>query len=48
MITQSRHYDWACEGRSFEIAAWQHLVLEEEQDDTPGMGRATAPLDMTK
>ena len=30
------------------MAAWQHLVLEDGQDDKPGMGRATALLDMTK
>ena len=45
MISQTRSYDWACKGRSAEMAAWQHLVLEE---DKPGMGRATALLDMTK
>ena len=30
------------------MAAWQHLVLEEGQDDKPDMERATALLDMTK
>ena len=48
MISQSRSYDWACKGRSAEMAAWQHLVLEEGQDDELGMGRSTALLDMTK
>ena len=47
MISQSRSYEWACKGRSTEMAAWQHLV-EEGQGDKPGMGRATALLDMTK
>ena len=41
---QSRSYDWACKGRSAELAAWQHLVLGREL----GTGRATALLDMTK
>ena len=48
MISQTRSYDWACKGRSAEMAAWQHLVLEEGQDDKPDMGRTTALLDMTK
>ena len=48
MISQSRSHDWACKGPSAEMTAWQHLVLEEGQDDKPGMGRATALLDMTK
>ena len=48
MISQTRPYDWACRGRSAETAAWQHLVLEERQDDKPGMGRAMALHDMTK
>ena len=48
MISQTQSYDSACKGRSDEMAAWQHLVLEEEQDDKSGMGRATALLDMTK
>ena len=48
MISQTRSYDWACKGRSAEMAAWQHLVLEEGQDDKPAMGRATALLDMTQ
>ena len=48
VISQTRPYDWACKGRSAEVAAWQHLVLEEGRDDKPGVGRATAPLDMTK
>ena len=48
MITQTRSCDWACKGRSAEMAAWQHLVLEAGHDDKPGMGRATALLDMTK
>ena len=48
MISQTRPYDWACKGRSAEMAAWRQLVLEEGQDDKPGMGRATAPLDVTK
>ena len=48
MISQTQPCDWGCKGRSAEMAAWQHLVLEEGQDDKPGMGSATAPLDMTK
>ena len=48
MISQTPSYDWACKGRSAEMAAWQHLVLEEGQDDKPGVGRATALMDMTK
>ena len=48
MVSPTRSYDWACKGRSAEMAAWQHLVLEEGQDDKPGMGRATALLDVTK
>ena len=48
MISQTWPYDWACKGRSAEMAAWRHLVLEEGHDDRPGMGRATALLDMTK
>ena len=39
MISQTRSYVWACKGRSAEMAAWQHLVLEEGQDDKPGVGR---------
>ena len=31
LISQSRSYDWACKGRSAELAAWQHLVIEEGQ-----------------
>ena len=34
-------HDWACKGRSAEMAAWEHLVPEEGHDDKPGMGRAT-------
>ena len=45
MISQTWSYDWACKGRSAEMAAWQHLVLEDWQDDKPGTGRATALLD---
>ena len=41
MLSQTRPCDWACKGRSAEMAARQHLVLEEGQDDKPGMGRAT-------
>ena len=48
IISQTRSYDWACKGCSAEMAAWQHLVLEEGQHDKPGMGRATALLDMKK
>ena len=48
MISQTRPHDWACKGRSAEMAAWQRLVLEEGQDGKPGIGRATALLDMTK
>ena len=45
---QTGPYDWACKGPSAEMAGWQHLVLEAGQDDKPGMGRTTAPPDMTK
>ena len=48
VISQTRSYDWACKGRSAEMAVWQHLVLEQGQDDKPSMGRAAALLDMTK
>ena len=48
MTSQTRPYDWACKGRSAEMAAWRQLVLEEGQDDRPGMDRATAQLDVTK
>ena len=48
MISQTPRNEWACKGRSAGVAAWQHLVLEERQDDKPGMGRATALRDMTK
>ena len=48
MSSQTRSYDWACRSRSAEMAAWQHMVLKEGQDDKPGLGRATALLDMTK
>ena len=44
MSSQTRPY----KGRSAEMAAWQHLVLEEGQDDKQGMGGAMALLDMTK
>ena len=48
MESQSRPSDLACKGRSPEMAAWRYLVLEEGQIDEPGIGRATALLDMTK
>ena len=48
LVSQSRSYDWACKGRSAELAAWQHLVLQEGHGDELGTGRATALLDMTK
>ena len=40
--SQTRPYDWACKGRSAEMAAWQHLVLEEGYDDEPGMEASPA------
>ena len=45
MISQTRSCDWACKGRSAEMAAWQHLVLEEGQDDKPGQGHGAAGHD---
>ena len=48
LVSQSRSYDWTCRGRSAELAAWQHLVLQEGQGCELGTGRATALLDMTK
>ena len=45
MISQTRSHDWVCKGRSAEMAGWQHVVLEEGQDDKPGMGRATVLLE---
>ena len=38
MIPQTRPCDWACKGRSADMAAWQHLALEEGQDDGQGHG----------
>ena len=38
MESQPRPYDWACKSRSAEMAAWQHLVLEEGRGDEPGIG----------
>ena len=39
MISQTHSYDWACKGRSAEMAAWQHLVLEEGQDEQAMYGQ---------
>ena len=39
MTSQTRPNDWACKGLSAEIAAWQHLVLEEGHDDKTRHGQ---------